>query len=103
MAAGLSAPCMSDIILTGAEKTRLRGQGQLLKPALKLGKAGLTPAFLDELQRALDAHGLVKLRFVGIDRRGRDACRGQIAAAARCVCVGAVGATALFYRPKKEN
>jgi RNA-binding protein len=94
---------MSDIILTGAEKTRLRGLGQLLAPALKLGKAGLTPAFLDELRRALDAHALVKLRFLGAGRRERAALCGQIAAGVRCVCVGAVGATALFYRPKKEN
>ncbi|OAM89380.1 YhbY family RNA-binding protein [Termitidicoccus mucosus] len=94
---------MSDIILTGAEKTRLRGMGQLLAPALKLGKAGLTPAFLGELQRALDAQALVKLRFLGTDRRERAALCGQIAAEGRCACVGSVGATALFYRPKKEN
>jgi RNA-binding protein len=78
--------------------------GQLLAPALKLGKAGLTPAaFLSELQRALDAQTLVKLRFLGTGLRERAALRGQIASEGRCACVGAVGATALFYRPKKEN
>lgn len=91
---------MSETPLTGAQKSKLRGQGQQLEPALKLGKEGITPAFFGELTRALRAHELVKLRFVGdADRHARAALCEQIAREGHCTCVGTVGHTALFYRP----
>lgn len=87
--------------LTGAEKTALRGRGQTLSDGAWLGKGGVTPAFLAEFNRQLDAHELVKLRFTGgQDRRERAALGEQIAAAAPCLGVGAVGHTALFWRPR---
>ena len=98
---------MYDLPLTGAQKSRLRGLGQTLEPALKLGQAGLTPAFFTELQHLLRARELVKLRFLGLDRHERAALCEQIADEGRCLCLGAVGHTALFYRqhpdPKERS
>ncbi|MBS0662882.1 MAG: YhbY family RNA-binding protein [Verrucomicrobia bacterium] len=93
---------MYDFPLTGAQKSHLRGLGQTLEPALKLGKGGITPAFFAELQRLLRAHELVKLRFLGADRDERAALCNRIADEGRCVCVGTVGHTALFYRQHPE-
>ncbi len=93
---------MYDFPLTGAQKSFLRSQGQKLEAALKLGKGGLTPAFFSELQKQLRAHELVKLRFLGAERDERTALCAQIADEGRCVCVGAVGHTALFYRQHPE-
>ncbi|HVS51592.1 MAG TPA: YhbY family RNA-binding protein [Opitutaceae bacterium] len=93
---------MYDFPLTGAQRAQLRGLGQRLEPALKLGRGGVTPAFLGELQRLLRAHELVKLRFLGAERDERAAWCTQIADEGRCVCVGAVGHTALFYRQNPE-
>jgi RNA-binding protein len=91
-----------DFPLSGAQKSFLRGVGQKLDARLKLGRGGVTPAFLTELQRLLRAHELVKLRFVGADRDERAALCVQVADEGRCVCVGAVGHTALFYRQHPE-
>lgn len=93
---------MYEFPLTGAQKSFLRGLGQTLEPALKLGRGGLTPEFLAELQKQLRARELVKLRFVDADRHERAALCEQIADEGRCVCVGAVGHTALFYRQHPE-
>ena len=93
---------MYDLSLTGAQKTHLRGLGQQLDPALKLGKGGLTPAFFTELQKQLRAHELVKLRFLGAEREERAALCARIADEGRCLCVGAIGHTALFYRQNPE-
>ena len=93
---------MYDFPLTGAQKTHLRGLGQTLEPALKLGKAGLTPEFFKELQRQLNNHELIKLRYVGIERDERAALNDRIADEGRCLCVGAVGHTALFYRRQPD-
>ena len=89
---------MYDFPLTGAQKSFLRGRGQKLDASLKVGKGGLTPAFFTELQKHLRAHELVKLRFLGAEREERTAFCTQIADEGRCICVGAVGHTALFYR-----
>jgi RNA-binding protein len=89
---------MYEFPLTGAQKTYLRGLGQRLEPSLKVGKARLSPEFFKELQRGLNAAELVKLRFLGLNRDERDAVCRQIADEGRCVCVGSIGHTALFYR-----
>jgi RNA-binding protein len=93
---------MYDFPLTGAQRSFLRGLGQTLEPALKVGKGGLTPTFFTELQRLLRARELVKLRFLGLDRDERAALCDQIADEGRCLCVGAVGHVALFYRQNPE-
>jgi RNA-binding protein len=93
---------MYDFPLTGAQKSHLRGLGQKIEASLKLGKGGLTPDFLKELQLQLRAHELIKLRFLGSERAERAALCTQIADEGRCVCVGSVGHTALFYRQHPE-
>ena len=93
---------MYDFPLTSAQKSFLRGLGQRLEPALKAGKGGLTPGFFAELQRLLRVHELVKLRFPAGDRTEQARLVAQIADEGRCVCVGTVGHTALFYRQNPE-
>ncbi|MBA3848389.1 MAG: hypothetical protein C0502_00140 [Opitutus sp.] len=90
--------------LTGAQKTGLRGLGQTMPDHVWLGRDGVTREFLAELNRQLDARELVKLRFTGgQDRHGRAALCEQVERAAACLCVGAVGHTALFWRPGAEG
>jgi RNA-binding protein len=91
---------MDDNSLTGAERARLRGLGQTLEPALKVGKGGLTPEFYAELGRLLADRELVKIRFLGADRPTRAKFIGQITERVGCVLAGAVGHTALFHRAK---
>ena len=89
---------MDKPILTGSQKSHLRGLGQQVEASLRLGKAGLTPSFFKELQFQLQARELVKLRFLGFDRDERAAFCVRIASEGQCECVGAVGHTPLFYR-----
>ena len=100
----LLIPHMPDLpSLTGAEKTKLRGLGQTLPDGAWLGKDGVSPAFLAELNRQFASHELVKLRFTGgQDRHERAALTEAVATAASCLCVGSVGHTALFWRPRAQ-
>jgi RNA-binding protein len=93
---------MYDLHLTGAQKSKLRSLGQKLEPSLKLGKSGLGAPFYAELQRLLNANELIKVRFLGTERDERDALFATIADEGRCLCVGAVGHTALFYRQQPD-
>ena len=49
--------------LTSAERKKLKGRAQRLKPLVKLGKAGMTDAFLKSVDSALTDHELVKGKF----------------------------------------
>jgi RNA-binding protein len=88
--------------LTGAQRTHLRGLGQLLSDSLRIGRQGPTPALFTELNRQLDTRELVKVRFEAADRDERAAMVDRMAAETPCLCVGAVGRTALFYRPHPD-
>lgn len=94
---------MDELPLTGAQKSHLRGLGQTLDASLSVGRGGLTPGLLAELEKLLRAHELVKLRFNGADRHERAALCDKIATEGRCACVGAVGHTALFFRRNPDE
>lgn len=88
--------------LTGAQKTHLRGLGQRLSDSLRVGRQGPTPALFIELNRQLDTRELIKARLESADRAERAAMCERLAAEAPCLWVGAVGRTALFYRPHPD-
>jgi RNA-binding protein len=93
---------MYEFPLTGVQKSYLRGLGQTRQAGLKVGRGGLTPEFLAELQKSLRAHELVKLRLPGTDRDERATLCEKIANQGHCVFVGAVGHTALFFRQNPD-
>jgi RNA-binding protein len=49
--------------LTNRELRALKARAQLLKPMLKVGKDGLSPAFLKATDDTLAHHELVKVKF----------------------------------------
>jgi len=85
--------------MTSAEKAACRSKAQTLKPAVHIGKDGITPAVFKEFEIALRRTELVKVRFA----EGRETLRTQsaeLAAAAGAECVGGVGRVASFFRAK---
>ena len=50
-------------MLTGKQKRYLRGDASLLNPGAYVGKEGLTPEVVKEIQTALKANELVKIRI----------------------------------------
>jgi RNA-binding protein len=77
----------------------LKSRAQLLKPAIRLGKAGLTPEFLAAFEEALSRGRLVKLKFEGF-KDERKALSRQLAEQTGSSLVQQVGHTAVFYRAK---
>ena len=93
-------PPLMILPLSGAEKSRLRGRGQLLEPMLKIGREAASPSVVQELDRLLNAYELVKVQFTAADRTQRSDLHEALATATGSACVGNVGATALFYRAR---
>lgn len=94
---------MSALLLTGAEKSRLRGRGQTLEPALKVGREGASPSVVSALRALLVAQELVKVRYTAADRDEREALNTRLADTTDSCLVGAVGGTALFFRPRPAD
>ena len=78
--------------------SELKSRAQLLKPAIKLGKAGASTELLGELGKLLDLHGLVKLRFEGF-KEERKTLSKDLAEKTGSTLVQQVGHTAVYYRP----
>jgi RNA-binding protein len=49
--------------LPNAQLRKLKAQAQRLEPVLKIGKAGLSEAFLKSVDEALRQHELIKIKF----------------------------------------
>jgi RNA-binding protein len=77
--------------------SELKSRAQLLKPSIKLGKAGASPELLGELGKLLDLHGLVKLRFEGF-KEERKTLSKDLAEKTGATLVQQVGHTAVYYR-----
>ncbi len=58
--------------LSNRELRALKARAQLLKPMLKVGKDGLSPAFVKAVNEALDHHELVKVKFEEFKERKKE-------------------------------
>ena len=88
--------------LTSAEKKKLRGMGQRLKPPVHIGKHGLSESVLGEIETALKKNGLIKIRFES-DREGVKALCTEIPERTAAEFIGCVGKTAVFFRDMPEE
>lgn len=84
--------------LTNAEIRGLKARAQLLKPMLKVGHDGLSPAFLAELDAMLKHHGLVKVKFDAFKEQKKELAP-QLAEKTGSELVMRVGHVAVLYRP----
>jgi RNA-binding protein len=86
--------------LTEAQRRHLRGLAHKLKPLARVGGAGVTPAFLAELDRVLTDHELVKVRIPSAgDRAARQASLASVLAETGATLVTRIGHVAVLYRP----
>lgn len=83
--------------LTSKEKAALRNAAQRLKPAVFVGKRGITPALLQEMGKALESGELVKVAFKA-DREALGGLVESLEAQSNSQCVGGVGKRRSFYR-----
>ena len=93
---------MPPLVLTSAQRKRLRGLAHDLDPMVMVGKAGLTDAVLAEIDSALAVHELIKLRFV-VAREEKKELAAAIEERVGCCCAGLVGHVAVLYRPHPEE
>lgn len=83
----------------GALLRELKARAQRLDPVVRIGKAGVSPAFLAALDRALHVHELVKLKFDEFKDQ-KKALVPEIAQQTGSHLIQRVGNVAVLYRPR---
>jgi RNA-binding protein len=88
--------------LSERQRRHLKGLAHPLKPVILIGNAGLTPAVVNETDRALGHHELIKVRLPGQERVERDAALTELAKLTGSALVTRIGHVAVLYRPHRE-
>jgi RNA-binding protein len=86
--------------LTPTERRALRARAHPLHPVVIVGHHGLTPAVLHEIDVALTAHELIKIRVTSDVRADRDALLATICAGMDAAPVQHLGKVLTVWRPK---
>ena len=89
--------------LTPSERRALRAQAHHLDPVVIVGQHGVTPAVLREIDLALRAHELVKVRVASDDRSVREAALADVAAKLDCAPVQHLGKVLVLWRPDPDR
>ena len=91
--------------LSLSEKQRkyLRGLAHARDPIVLIGQSGLSAGVTKELDTALGAHELVKVRARVGDRDERDAVFEQLVSETKSTLVQRIGNVGVFYRPHKDK
>ena len=90
---------MPQIQLTPAERREHRANAHHLDPVVLIGGDGLTPAVKKEVDAALNAHGLIKVRVFGDDRAARELIYQELAAELHAAPVQHIGKLLVLWRP----
>lgn len=90
-----------EIALTSKQISRLKSLAQLLDPLAKVGKAGLSEAFVKSFDALLADHELVKVRFDEFKDQKRELA-AQLAGRTGSRVVMQVGHVAVLYRPQPD-
>jgi RNA-binding protein len=74
-----------------------------MEPVVNVGKTGVTDAVIAEVERALTAHELIKVRAASQDREGRAEILTAILARTDATAVQTVGKVMVLWRPNPEE
>jgi RNA-binding protein len=86
--------------LTTRERAHLKARAHALEPVVRVGHAGLTDAAVASIDRALEAHELIKVRLGEGEREERAEMSAAIGARTGAALVQRVGRVLVLWRPR---
>ena len=94
---------MPHIELTPAQRRAHRADAHHLSPVVLVGGDGLTPNVRKEIDAALNAHGLIKVRVFSDDRAARELMYQELAADLNAAPVQHIGKLLVLWRPQPDK
>lgn len=91
--------------LNESQKKHLRGLAHSIKPVVMVGQHGLKDTIFEEVEIALDAHELIKIKVSVGDREERDEIIQEICNRSGALLVQRIGNIAILFRrnPKRPR
>ncbi len=94
----------SIMTLSADQKKRFRQIGHHLKPIVTIADKGLSENVINELERALEDHELIKVKCSVFDREDKATILDEICNLTGAELAQTIGKVGLLYRPaKKQN
>jgi putative YhbY family RNA-binding protein len=90
---------MTAIQLTPAQRKEKRAEAHHLDPVVMIGGDGLTPAVQKEVDAALNAHGLIKVRVFSDERATRETIFTTLSDALNAAPIQHIGKLLVLWRP----
>ena len=89
-------------MLTASQRKALKARAHKLEPVVQIGAKGLTDEVVAEIERALKAHQLIKVRAGGLERDARDEALSSICEKTGADTVQQVGKVFVLFRKNDE-
>jgi len=90
---------MAELMLPGEERLRLKSRSHHLDPIVLVGSAGLSDAVVQEIDRALNAHGLIKVRGPAATPEERQRLFLELADRLGAARIQLIGRLMVLFRP----
>ena len=91
------------VVLTTRERAQLKARAHALNPVVHVRQSGVTDALVAELDRALTAHELIKVKIGDKDRDARADLGEVVAARVDAAIVQRVGRVLVLFRPRPDD
>ena len=89
--------------MTPAERKLLKAKAHPLEPVVIVGGKGLTDEVVKEVDRALTAHELIKVRAPAMDRKQREAAFASLCERTGAQGVQSIGKIFVLFRKRNEQ
>ena len=88
--------------LTAGERRALKARAHALDPVVLIGDGGLTAAVLEEIDRSLNAHELIKVRVSGEDHDARADTLRRVCDDLGATAIQHIGRILVIYRQRPD-
>jgi RNA-binding protein len=89
-------------MLSPSERKSLKARAHPLEPVVTIGGKGVTGAVLAEIERALQAHELIKIRAAALEREERERALEAICEKTGAQAVQHIGKVLVVFRKNDE-
>ncbi|HWR60662.1 MAG TPA: ribosome assembly RNA-binding protein YhbY [Clostridia bacterium] len=90
-------------MLTSKQRAYLRGLANTLEPALLIGKGGLSGNMTEEIDAALEANELIKIKILNNSMEEPGEVSRELAGRLGAEVVQVIGGKFVLYRQSEEN
>lgn len=90
-------------MLTSKQKSYLRSEAHHLQPIFQIGKSGLTPPIVKQIEEALEARELIKVSVLQNCEQDKDEIAQLLGEEAGIEVVQVIGKTIVLYKESSEK